>query len=303
MRNPVENYVWLVDTIRTSNGITLNELREEWRNSNSNDGKTDLPRSTFMDWKREAEEFLGISIDFRRVGKRNEYFISEDSVVNSNIPDWVLRSLRISMQISDAKKMHERIQMEEVPSGDKYLMPLISAMKKNRIINLEYKKFIDTAPETWPVKPYCVKMFEKRWYVIGYNIVKRALRTYALDRIQSLEITKERFRMPETFSIQKHFEHSYGIYGGKEFKPEEIRLRAFGTMRNYLRTLPIHSSQQEVLDNDTYSEFTYTMAITLDLKQYFLSQGDWIEILEPQSLREDIKDRLQKAINRYSSHS
>lgn len=77
-------------------------------------------------------------------------------------------------------------------------------------------------------------------------------------------------------------------------------MKAYGIMKDLLRTLPLHSSQREIQKEKDYSIFTVTMGISFDLKQYFLAQGSDIEILEPESLRNSIHNMLQEACERYT---
>ena len=291
--------LWLNNTIKEKPGITYKEINERWRRSSLSEGMN-MPRSTFNFWKDRVEELFNVEIICKNHKEYSGYTIKNlDKIYRSNINEWLLSTLCIKSQISKEKKLYKRIQLEDIPSGQKYLLPIIDAMKKGKAVTFLYQKFIDEEPEQRYVEPYCVKVSERRWYLIGRDTAKEDLRTFALDRFLSFDITKQRFKFPKTFSINEHFKYSYGIYGGKGFEPVSIRLRAYDKMVKYLRTLPLHSSQEEVLKKDSYSEFTLTMAISYDLKQYFLSQGDQIEILEPHSLRDDIKAMLINAVRRY----
>ena len=69
---------------------------------------------------------------------------------------------------------------------------------------------------------------------------------------------------------------------------------------NYLRTLPLHASQKELVSTEEYADFEYFLRPTFDFMQELLSQGDEIEVLEPKSFREEMKDILQRMLKRYS---
>ena len=299
IKDQLDKLLWLHDTIKSHPGITFKEINAQWRKHSLSDG-LDMPRSTFNLWKEKIEDLLNVEITCENHKEYSGYTVKYiNKIYRSNINEWVLSSLSINSQVSKEKKLYQRIQLEEIPSGQKYLQPIIEAMKKNRVIKFPYQKFNDEKPKTRTLEPYCVKVSERRWYVVGLVRDENKLKTFALDRFKDIEITKQRFQFPKTFSINEHFKYSYGIYGGKGFEPVNIRLRAYDKMVKYLRTLPLHSSQEEVLKTDTYSEFILTIAASLDLKQYFLSQGNELEVLEPQSLRDEIKAMLINAAKRY----
>jgi hypothetical protein len=76
-------------------------------------------------------------------------------------------------------------------------------------------------------------------------------------------------------------------------------LRAYGAERYYLRDLPIHHSQRVINPTDEYTDFEMKLRPTADFKAHLLSRGQWVEILEPQSLADEIIEWHQKAIDRY----
>jgi hypothetical protein len=82
-------------------------------------------------------------------------------------------------------------------------------------------------------------------------------------------------------------------------KPERVVIRAYGFEPYYLRDLPLHHSQHEINSTEEYCDFELRLKITSDFKSKLLSRGEWIEILEPKSLAEEIVEWHQKAINRY----
>ena len=84
-------------------------------------------------------------------------------------------------------------------------------------------------------------------------------------------------------------------------KNEAVRLKVYGMQVQYFRSLPLHSSQKEVETHDDYSVFSYFLTTDYDFKQDILSFGDKVEVLEPMSLREEIKGMINKMLNRYNN--
>ena len=70
--------------------------------------------------------------------------------------------------------------------------------------------------------------------------------------------------------------------------------------RHYLRTLPLHPSQQETETCDEWSIFTYRMVPTWDLEHELLQYNDNVEVLAPQSLREQMAEHATNILTLYS---
>jgi predicted DNA-binding transcriptional regulator YafY len=67
----------------------------------------------------------------------------------------------------------------------------------------------------------------------------------------------------------------------------------------FFRTLPLHHSQEEIETTDAYSVFQYYLVPTFELTKEILSNTPYIEVLLPQSLREEIKEKVKKMGERY----
>ncbi len=123
--------------------------------------------------------------------------------------------------------------------------------------------------------------------------------TYALDRMLAVEISDETFEMPEGFSPEAYFAEYYGIT--TDGTPmDHVVIRAYGNIPNYLRTLPLHASQNEVAHTDEYTDFSYDIRPSVDFILELMSYTGDLEVLEPLGLRQKIYNTLQTSLERYS---
>ncbi len=146
---------------------------------------------------------------------------------------------------------------------------------------------------------FSIKVFRQRWYVIGYNPYLNDVRIYALDRIENLRSTDERFSMPADFVPEDYFTDCYGIAadGGM---PERTVLKTSPFQAKYLRALPLHHSQQEEETTNEYSIFSYFLGPhAYDFKQAILSLMGEVEVLAPQSLRDELRNIIGDMVNKY----
>ena len=295
-RNLINRYVWLVDTISRYGRITLKDLNAAWLRSEISEGKP-LARRTFFHYRDGVEEMFDINIQCDK--STFEYYIDDSGGENNaRLRSWVVDSVSMSGTLSNARDVSGRIMLENVPSAREHLPVVIDALKQNRRIRFSYKSYTRSLPTDGIVlEPYFVKIFKQLWYVIGLNVKDRQVKTYALDRISSLNILQDTFVMPEEVNPSEFFKDCFGIITNRN-SAKRIVLRVEPTQAKYFRALPLHSSQQEVVHDD-YSIFTYKMRITYDLKEEIMSHGATIEVLEPKELKTLIRTELEQALKNY----
>ena len=297
MRNTLNCYLWLVDTIRRYGRITLEELSRQWQLSPLSGGEP-LARRTFHTWRNAAEELLDVSIACNR--STYEYYIEETGDGQRTIQDWLLDSMALSDALRSAGDIASRIVLENVPSAREHLPMIVDALKQNIRIRFAYKAYTRALRTTGIVlEPYFVKIFKQLWYVIGFNVKDGKIKTYALDRMSDLTLLAgETFEMPTDFSPAAFFADCFGITTNQN-EPKHIVLRVEPTQAKYFRALPLHPSQHEEV-HDTYSVFHYQMRITYDLREELLSHGSDIEVLQPPELKLQICTELKKALDNYN---
>ena len=124
-------------------------------------------------------------------------------------------------------------------------------------------------------------------------------RIYSLDRIHSLHITDETFKLPKDWDGQEFFNGCFGIIADLRMDIQDIKLKVNASQANYIRDLKLHESQQEIERNDEYSIFTYQLRPSYDFIQELLWNGADMEVLEPQSLRQEIASIVEQLHKKY----
>ncbi|MBE6299043.1 MAG: WYL domain-containing protein [Bacteroidales bacterium] len=295
-QNLFNRYVWLVNTLYRNKRMTLKEINNSWLHTDFSDGNP-IPRRTFHNHREKIQEFFDINIECDRV--TNEYYIEDvDSLSNDKVRFWLLNSFAVENIINEQQKLHDRIMLEKNPSGEIYLTTIIEAMRDSKVLQFTYRTFSETEEHVVTLLPYFIRIFKQRWYIIGYNAEYNQLRIYSLDRMSSAEVLKEEFEYPADFSPEEYFKNSFGIIV-EEKSAEVIVLKVNTPQNNYIKTLPLHHSQKQLFDCDSFTTFQYTLLPTFDFKQEILSMGAKVEVLQPQSLREEIIATLKQALENY----
>ena len=113
-----------------------------------------------------------------------------------------------------------------------------------------------------------------------------------------MKTLEDKFKFPEGFNAKDYCYNSYGIFLS-EYRPQIVRLKATGNQQAFLRSLPLHHSQKEVETGVDYAIFEYYLSPQYDFVKELLSREATIEVLEPDSLRQQMKETIENMLNNY----
>lgn len=294
----MNKYVWLVETIYRAKRISLKELNRRWLENDMSDGQ-EIPERTFHKWRIAVEELFGLSILNEGRGDYRYYIENADELSNGNLRSWLFNTLSVSTLLQANLGMKDRILLEEIPEGKEYLPVIIEAMKENVQLIMTYQSYWRDEEHTFEVEPYCLKLFRQRWYLVARSAYYNKVLIYALDRVRQLQATEVRFTYPKDFQPDEYFDGCFGIIAGDGTKVETVRLKASAGQANYLRSLPLHPSQEETERNDAFSIFTLRIRPTFDFIQELLRQGEGVEVLSPVWLRNEVAGMVERMWSKY----
>ena len=292
-----KSYIWLVNTIARG-PISRAEIDEKWAHASANSYKQDsIPESNFHRWKTTVKELFGIKI---KCNGYNEYYIEEAADLRGgDLRMRMLNMMSVNNLLKDSEELSDQILFEPVPSGEKFLTPIIEAMRDKCALQMTYQGFGKPHPYTFPVEPYCLKMFKQRWYVLVYAPDIDQMRIYSLDRIHAIEPTKQKYKLPKDFDAEAYFKDAYGT-ADLNYEPVEVKISISAKQAPYLRTLPLHTSQEEIETNEEYSIFRYFIIPSYDFKQELYKYGSDVEVLAPESMRKEFAEDAEKTNNMYN---
>ena len=290
-------YVWLIDMLQRYGRLTRREIDDLWLKSEYSEGKP-MARRTFMNYRQAIQEMFDVNIECDT--STYEYYIEDsEALQKSGGRMWALNAFAVNSLLHESEMLRERIVLENIPSGQKYLRIVCEAMKENRILLLSYRSFRRMTGTHAPVAPYFVKLFRQRWYMIAKDFTDMKIKTYALDRIASLEWSDRTFVYPEDFSPADYFADCFGITYD-DMPAQEVVSKVPALQSNYLRTLHLHESQVERERTDGFSIFRYRVKLTFDFMQEIYSLGYWsVEVVAPPVLREAVISHLKQNMKCY----
>ena len=285
-------YMWLIDILRKGERLTYEEISNKWYISSVNDAHIDLTKRTFYNHCKAIEREFGIYIECQRGRGLNLYYISNPEVLEDNsLVKWTIDNFSIGETLMDNRSISDKILLEDIPSGYKWLDIILKALKQNLEMELCYENFVGKKFQGI-IQPLCVKLFKRRWYILAETIAGK--RIYSLDRISELKLTSNTFEYPGNFTPADYFRDVFGITAVVERKVEDVVIRTYQELPNYLRSLPIHPSQKEINTSSQYTDFSLRLVVTFDFIQELLLHRDQLEVVSPESLRNDIKEIIYK---------
>lgn len=297
-KNIISRYVWLVDTLGTHGSLSRERINELWQKSSLSDGNP-LPERTFYNYRRAVEEIFNIEISCTSKG---EYYINRENSGNSKgVTDWLLDSFAVNNILTEAPELSGLIEVEEVPSAREYLPVVINSLRDGIALKFDYSAFNRSMTErNIPFKPYFLKRYKQRWYMIGERGNKGGIRTYALDRVKFMTQTGERYERPAELKIEDLFGNILGVTSSHAGE-RTVRLRATRTQSKYFRALPLHHSQEEELTGEDHSVFRYRLKLNYELVHELMSLGDGVKVLEPKELQIMVTNEMRKALEQYDA--
>ena len=167
---------------------------------------------------------------------------------------------------------------------------LSSAVLRQEEVAFSYRKPGDARKSPRRVRPYHLANRENLWYLIGFDLEREALRTFAVPRIVDVTNTKTAFTRPPDFSPEKFFASALGVLGGSgDFR---VVIRFTSAVAERVREREWHESQAIRELPDGAMELTLRLGALMEVEQWILSWGPAAEVIGPPELRANI----QKAV-------
>ncbi|MBE7648785.1 WYL domain-containing protein [Tenacibaculum finnmarkense] len=162
--------------------------------------------------------------------------------------------------------------------------------------HVNYKR--NNAVKKYIFEPYVLKEFQNRWYVIGKT--EKGYRTFSLDRISDLQLTKNKTAI-NLERIEEKLRYTVGVSFNEEtIKPIQIKLKINNSQKEYIKTTPIFKYQKITEEHADFFILSLFVGNSIELHQKILKYGHRIEVLEPLSLREEIANEVKELMKNYN---
>lgn len=249
--------------------------------------------------QRDLNEIRTIyNIDIKCNKSSGMYFIADQEDLNEN--QHLLASFDLFNALRLTSNYSDLIQFENPNvKGSEHIYPLLQAIKGKNLTDIVYKKFYEENSETITVEPYLLKQFKGKWYLICIKSSINEVRTYALDRIEHLDVKRKRFAISDKLDLKNYANHCFGIINPTGEKIETIVFSFDTEQANYVKNFPIHTSQKELQTKDDEVFFEIKVYITFDLVAELLLYGHRITIHSPKKLIKELRNTYNACLKKY----
>lgn len=255
-----------------------------------------ISKRTFQRDLTEIRDIFRIDIKFDF--SRKVYSIADG--LESAVTGRMLEAFDMFNVLNLSDDLSNYIHFEKRKSqGTYHFYGLLHCIKNRFVIRFPYLKFEESEISKRNVEPYALKEFKGRWYVLGKDQKDNLVKTFGLDRIQELEIMKKRFEWPENFNAKELFRYYFGIINSSDEKLEEVVLSFDPFQGKYIKSFPLHGTQEILVDDETETRIKLSIYITYDFVLELLSYGDRLKIISPESLKREVCETLSNALKQY----
>lgn len=166
-----------------------------------------------------------------------------------------------------------------------YLTQLRDAILQRQVIHIGYYSRSENALTEREVDPYRIVASEAAWYFHGYCHLRQDIRSFRLDRVESMVVLKQHFEIPDTLPTM--------------VSPElhTIRLRVDSAQARWIRERQHYGFVGEKTTEDGMV-MTYQVESFSEIQAWILAWGASVEVLEPPTLRDAIFDEAAAILQR-----
>ena len=288
--------LYIINLLERKGALSLEEINRSFAFSSLYDGE--IPPRTFARYKDFIEENFpcGIEYDYRL----KKYQLVQDEVQDS-LYDYLLSAYHIQGLTELAVKHHDKIFLQNAPSGVENVQTVLEAIDRKRGIECDYSSFNKRTRKHLTLIPYFLKTWERRWYLVAEpDNPHHGQTVFALERMENLRLTEGTMLPYSDITCAEYFDGSFGVNHSDNQVPAITRIKLYGTQADYVRALPIHESQKEVETTPDWAIFEYRIAPCYNFYQQLLWHRERLEVLGPESVRNEMVRIIKEIANSYA---
>lgn len=294
----LKRYSLIINKLRKK-GSSFEEIQKYLVDQSVNDEENyEISIRTFQREIKEIASTYGIVITYDRF--QGVYEIVSDS--NEERNDRLMESFEIIDALKISSNLSNHLILEKrKPLGTNNMNYLIHAIKNRNEASFFHTKYWEEEQENTlrKVQPLALKEARYRWYLIAKDLKDNRIKTFGLERITNLEITNKKFQLPVNYNPEETFHNSFGIISVDNKEPVKIILSFSFEQGKYIKSLPLHHSQKELISTEEEYRIELLLHPTYDFVMELLSIGAQVKVLEPQSLKKEMIKKLEATLKQY----
>jgi predicted DNA-binding transcriptional regulator YafY len=218
----------------------------------------------------------------------------------------VLRRIKLSLPEATQAYLHKAAEIyapmirgqKPYTGSEQVIRDLNTALLEQRQCQVCYRAIGRDDDKTYAIWPLRLFYFQGGLYLIASLPGRDRMITQAVERIQSLVLTEEVFEISAKVrqSLQARYRDAFGI---KHEEPMTVKVHFSVQETPFVKERVWHPSQRIEEQADGSVILVFRAGGSWEIKQWVLGFGAGAQVLEPESLRLDIKEELRAALNAY----
>jgi predicted DNA-binding transcriptional regulator YafY len=176
------------------------------------------------------------------------------------------------------------------------IQSLTDAILHQRQVEMAYFSFNSKRTKSYTLDPYRMVYHHGGLYLYARAHEYKEVRTFAVERIEKIDVKDTGFEMPADFSVAEYAKSAFGIAGGK---PEDVEIVIDREMSGYIRERVWHESQEIVDQQDGSVSLRMRVAPGWELKSWIKGFLPHARVIKPESLRKEIAADIKKAMEAF----
>lgn len=293
----IRRYFLVIEKIRYGRYPSFKDIKEFLYNH----GFQIADRTLQRDIEQIRYDF-GVEITYNRA--KNGYWIDPEGSINLesffHFMEIVNTAHLLTESLQESKDALRHISFGTGGGmqGIDNVKPLLSAIRTCKIIQFSHYNFATEKTTHYVVKPYLLREYQNRWYVVGIAENVKELRIFGIDRISDLKVTTKTFKRNTALNPAALFEQTIGLVFSCN-SLQEVVLSFTPIQGKYVKTLPWHASQKILIDDDTECRVSLRVIPNFELTQEILKHGASVKVIKPDWLAQEVRTVLEEAFNRY----
>lgn len=216
--------------------------------------------------------------------------------------DWI-QEMQIRLEdvfkLKNSQQVFVSFQENPFLKGMEYFADLLNAMQNQQALQITYKGFREDAARTFVFHPWHLKQYNNRWFAFGWNENENTLSNLPVDRIIAIEYCGTNYKSNDEIDFDEYFDDVVGVTVRESDPIENIRIKVSKDRWPYIQSKPLHGSQKTKKVAVDFVIIEIAVRVNFELRSLLYSHMDGIEVLEPEWLKEEFRNKLNEFITKY----
>lgn len=161
------------------------------------------------------------------------------------------------------------------------------AVAQQQELEFQYKKTAEPGWKLRKVQPWHICCVENQWYLVCWDKIRKAIRTFALVRMRQPASTDVSFKRPADFEIQQYLKNAFGVFTSE--KKYQVHLEFDAWAAELIQEKDWHPTQKIIPHEDGRIELKIELAELFEIERWILSWGNHAKVLSPMMLKNNIR--------------